>query len=170
MSCLVEFKRIYEVLPGTHFNEAVKEAITTAKKNDCIVNFMFNGVDVWVFKDSTLNFVRKEYEENYRLYERNYFYPQPGKRNKFFIALDSKEVPSGDYECLISVKPEKSDETELKVKIKIWPVKFEEIKDTHVSFFWSSFECIFSVLYPDVKEKDKQLEIWRKCLKHMYSN
>jgi len=68
MSCLVEFKRIYEVLPGTHFNEAVKEAITTAKKNDCIVNFMFNGVDVWVFKDSTLNFVRKEYEENYRLY------------------------------------------------------------------------------------------------------
>jgi hypothetical protein len=107
-------------------------------------------------------------EENYRLYERNYFYPQPGKRNKFFITLDSKEVLSGDYECLISVKPEKSDETELRVKIKIWPVKFEEIKDTHVSFFWSSFECIFSVLYSDIKEKDKQLEIWRKCLKHMY--
>jgi hypothetical protein len=68
MSCLVEFKRVYEVLPGVHFDEAVNKAIAIAKAHDCIVNFMFNGVDIWVFKDSTLSFTRKEYEKNYRLY------------------------------------------------------------------------------------------------------
>ena len=68
MSCLVEFKRIYKVLPGTHFNEAVKKAMLISRKNDCIVTFIFNSIEVWIFKDSTLDFTRKQYEKDYRSY------------------------------------------------------------------------------------------------------
>jgi hypothetical protein len=68
MSCLLEIKRVYRVLPGINFNRAVKEAMTIVKKNSCVVSFVFNGVEVLVFKDSTLNEVRKQYEKDYRLY------------------------------------------------------------------------------------------------------
>jgi hypothetical protein len=68
MSCLTEFKRVYTVAPGTPFNKAVKEAMLISRENNCIVTFTFNGIEVWIFKDSTLSFTSKQYEKNYRLY------------------------------------------------------------------------------------------------------
>lgn len=134
-----------------------------------LTNFKDIGkTEILVEKNDYPKEVKIFIDENFRLYEKNYFYPNPEKRNKIFIGFDSKNVLKGDYEIVLLIKPEKSNETRLNLKIKIWPIEFKEIEDVYVSFFWSSFECIFTVLYPNIKEKENQLEIWRKCLNHMY--
>jgi len=68
--CLVEIKRLYEVLPGSDFDEVVKTAMQIVKKNNCIVGFNFNGIEVCVYKDTTLEFARARYETEYKHYRR----------------------------------------------------------------------------------------------------
>jgi len=40
--------KTFEVLAGTAIEEAVREALSVAKRNACVVRFRFNGVDMEV--------------------------------------------------------------------------------------------------------------------------
>ena len=39
----------FDVCPGTDITEAVEEAISLAEKNDCVIMFDFNGIEMKVY-------------------------------------------------------------------------------------------------------------------------
>lgn len=53
--------KTYEFLAGTDIREAISEAIEIAKKEGCIVNFKFNGVDMRIFSGSDIDEEIKHY-------------------------------------------------------------------------------------------------------------
>ena len=46
---LMEIK-MFNVMPGASINDVAKEAITIAKKNNCIVKFNFNSKNITVYR------------------------------------------------------------------------------------------------------------------------
>jgi len=106
-------------------------------------------------------------EKDYRLLEGVPLTARPGVRSNFFVRLDTHGVKEGDYAIGVRFAPQTGSATEVPIRIKVWPVELPERDDLYVSFFWSSFESIFSTLYPQVRDTAEQMRIWRACLRQM---
>lgn len=106
-------------------------------------------------------------EDNYRLIQTNSFLPRPGEKNAVWIRLGSKNLASGSYTIPILFSAEDGTTHSISCKITVWPVQIEASEYPMVRFFWSSLECIFSELFPKIKNDDQRLTLWKKVLSDM---
>ena len=51
----------FDVCPGTDITEAVEEAIYLAEKNDCVIVFDFNGIEMKIYDFSEVEIMVEHY-------------------------------------------------------------------------------------------------------------
>ncbi len=101
------------------------------------------------------------------LYRGKPLHAQVGKKNAFGVKLSTKNVPAGDYSINLKLVSEVSKPANLTINVKVWNVELPKRDDLYMSFFWSSFGCVFDTLYPNVQDTKDQLRLYRLCLDDM---
>ncbi len=101
------------------------------------------------------------------LYSNKPMHAMRGAKNAFGIKLSTFNVLPGEYNLTLKIVPERSKPTNLTIHVKVWDYKLPARDDLYMSFFWSSFGCVFDTLYPNVKDTEKQLKLYRLCLGDM---
>jgi len=99
------------------------------------------------------------------LYENRPLRVERGGKNAFFVRLSSAAVPAGEYRLALRVAPPTGPAAEVALTVKVWPLDLPRNENLYVTFFWSSFECLFKTLYPKVTDRADRLRLWRLALR-----
>lgn len=63
MNIFTEIKH-FDVCPGTDITTAVEEAIYLAKRNDCVIVFDFNGIEMKIYDFSEVKMMVEHYHRH----------------------------------------------------------------------------------------------------------
>ena len=101
-------------------------------------------------------------EEDYHIQDKSKINLLAGQKNAFWLELNTDGVEPGAYILKLTMDPEKSAASVVKLKVRVWPMVLPDDTVPMCHIWWSSFSSIFGggKLYPEVKDKKEMLRIW----------